>query len=91
MSNGEASPKPDVKVQCTALYKTAQSVNIQLSPTQAIKLAGGLLEKALAIIEGRTGFPAVHIWNEGVGKEGLNCGFGKGRKGLRRAKKTAAD
>ena len=75
-------------VKCNALYKTRNNVNCLLTPSQAMKLAQHLLQKAQLIVDHDIEDAAVHLWNQGESSERFNVGLNTARKGGRRKGKV---
>ncbi len=86
MRKKETGAKESPSVKCNALWKTKDSFNCYLTPSQAITLARNILQKAQQIIDGETRKTAVHLRSVGAETERLSCGLEDARKGDRRKK-----
>jgi len=71
-------------IVCNALFKTQDSVNCYLTPTQAMALAQHLLQKAQLILNEHLEDAVVQLWNTGKENEQLHCGLIEARKGPRK-------
>jgi hypothetical protein len=63
------------KVLCNAVYKTEDSFNCYLTPSQAITLARHLLMKAQLLLDREIEDGAVQVWNTGPGNRVIRCGL----------------
>jgi hypothetical protein len=72
------------------VYKTAENINVYLTPCEAIQLARNLLMKAQLILDEGITDAAVQIWNQGSDNETLRVGLIKARKGPRRSRRRRA-
>lgn len=82
--------KDNPSVKCNALSKTDKSLNIQLTPGQAIEFARHLLQKAQLLIDRDVEDGTVQVWCVGVDSEAVSFGLMPARKGPRRKKAAKA-
>lgn len=74
-------------VKCNAISKTPNSFNINLTPSQAIKVATNILNMASVIMDEGIEDGAVQLFSIGPDAERLMCGLIQARSGPRRKKK----
>jgi|tagenome__1003787_1003787.scaffolds.fasta_scaffold19997832_1 hypothetical protein len=87
-ANYKKPKNPSVK--CNALYKTKDSFNCYLTPSQALQLGQHLLEKTQFILDNNLEDAVIQLWNKGESNESVRLGFETARKGPRKKKSKPA-
>lgn len=62
-------------MHCNALYITEESINLYLTPIQALRMASSLTRKAEMLLRNNVEDPAIQVWG-GKTKSGGSLKFG---------------
>ena len=62
-------------MHCNALYITEESINLYLTPLQALRMASNLTRKAEMLLRNNVEDPAIQVWG-GKTKSGGSLKFG---------------
>jgi hypothetical protein len=64
-----------LRMHCNALYITEESINLYLTPLQALRMASSLTRKAEMLLRNQIEDPAIQVWG-GKTKSGGSLKFG---------------